>query len=47
MYNENMIYQSDYIINWDPVLESAISDAEVEHVDVKGAFYHILYEVLC
>ena len=45
LYNEGLIYQSDYIVNWDPVLESAISDAEVEHIEVKGAFYHILYQV--
>ena len=45
LYNEGLIYQSDYIINWDPVLQSAISDAEVEHKEVKGSFYHILYKV--
>lgn len=45
LFNEGLIYQSDYIINWDPVLQSAISDAEVEHREVKGAFYHILYRV--
>ncbi|PIK14590.1 valine--tRNA ligase [Halobacteriovorax sp. JY17] len=45
LYNEGLIYQSDYIINWDTVLQSAISDAEVEHKEVKGAFYHILYSV--
>ena len=45
LYNEGLIYQSDYIINWDPVLQSAISDAEVEHKEVQGAFYHILYKV--
>ncbi len=45
LYNEGLIYQSDYIVNWDPILQSAISDAEVEHKEVKGAFYHILYQV--
>lgn len=45
LYNEGLIYQSDYIVNWDPVLQSAISDAEVEHKEVKGSFYHILYKV--
>ncbi|WP_417337322.1 valine--tRNA ligase [Halobacteriovorax marinus] len=45
LYNEGLIYQSDYIINWDTVLQSAISDAEVEHKEVSGAFYHILYSV--
>lgn len=45
LYNEGLIYQSDYIINWDPVLQSAISDAEVEHKEVNGNFYHLLYKV--
>ncbi len=45
MYNEGLIYQSDYIVNWDPELQSAISDAEVEHKEVKGAFYHLLYKI--
>ena len=45
MYNEGLIYQSDYIINWDPVLQSAISDAEVEHKEVNGHFFHIHYRV--
>jgi len=45
LYNEGLIYQSDYIVNWDPNLQSAVSDAEVVHKEVKGAFYHILYPV--
>ena len=45
-YNEGLIFQSDYIINWDPTLQSAISDAEVVHEEVKGAFYHIKYQVM-
>ncbi len=45
MFNEGLIYQSDYIVNWDPVLQSAISDAEVEHKEVRGHFYHLRYKV--
>lgn len=45
LFNQKLIYQADYIVNWDPILHSAISDAEVEHKEVKGAFYHILYAV--
>lgn len=45
MFNQGLIYQADYIVNWDPVLQSAISDAEVEHKEVKGFFYHLLYKV--
>ena len=46
LYNEGLIYQSDYIVNWDPVLQSAISDAEVEFKEVEGAFYHLHYDVV-
>lgn len=45
LYKEGLIYQADYIINWDPTLQSAISDAEVEHQEVNGHFYHIHYKV--
>ncbi|MBF0362883.1 MAG: valine--tRNA ligase [Oligoflexia bacterium] len=42
-YQEGLIFQTDYIINWDPTIQSAISDAEVEHKEVKGAFHYIKY----
>ena len=45
LFNEGLIYQADYIVNWDPGLQSAISDAEVEHKDVDGNFYHLLYQI--
>jgi valyl-tRNA synthetase len=45
MYNQKMIYQSDYIVNWDPMLQSAVSEAEVEHKDVAGNFFHIKYTI--
>jgi valyl-tRNA synthetase len=45
MYNEGLIYQDNYIINWDPKLQSAISDAEVEHKEINGSFFHIHYKV--
>ena len=45
MFNEGLIYQSDYIINWDPTLQSAISDAEVNHKEKQGNFYHLHYRV--
>ncbi len=45
LYDQKLIFQSDYIINWDPVLQSAISDAEVDHKEINGNFYHINYKV--
>ncbi|QJD73365.1 valine--tRNA ligase [Lactobacillus acetotolerans] len=43
LYNEGLIYRGEYIINWDPKLETALSDIEVIHKDDKGAFYYIKY----
>lgn len=43
LYKEGLIYRDEYIINWDPALETALSDIEVIHKDDKGAFYHIKY----
>ena len=43
LYNEGLIYRGEYIINWDPELQTALSDIEVIHQDDNGAFYHIKY----
>lgn len=43
LYEEGLIYRGQYIINWDPKLETALSDIEVIHKDDNGAFYHINY----
>jgi len=43
MYNDGLIYQGDRIVNWCPNCGTAISDAEVEHEDEKGNFWHIRY----
>ena len=36
LYREGLIYQADYIVNWDTQLQTAISDAEVEHQEGRG-----------
>ena len=43
MYNKNLIYRGEYIINWDPQARTALSDIEVIHKDIEGAFYHMSY----
>lgn len=43
MYNDDLIYQGDRIVNWCPNCGTAISDAEVEHQDEDGNFWHIKY----
>ena len=46
LYNKGLIYRGEYIINWDPAAQTALSDIEVIHKDVQGAFYHINYPVI-
>ncbi|WP_208559019.1 valine--tRNA ligase [Marinilactibacillus kalidii] len=43
LYNKGLIYRGEYIINWDPKAQTALSDIEVDHKDVNGAFYHMKY----
>ncbi|USK58983.1 valine--tRNA ligase [Peribacillus asahii] len=43
LYEKDLIYRGEYIINWDPVTKTALSDIEVIHKDVQGAFYHMKY----
>ncbi|MCG3089269.1 valine--tRNA ligase [Sporosarcina cyprini] len=43
LYEKGLIYRGEYIINWDPATKTAISDIEVIHKDVQGAFYHMRY----
>lgn len=43
LYNKGLIYRGEYIINWDPATKTALSDIEVIHEDVTGAFYHMNY----
>nr|WP_146924382.1 valine--tRNA ligase [Alkalibacterium kapii] len=46
LYNKGLIYRGEYIINWDPKAQTALSDIEVDHKDVNGAFYHIKYPIV-
>ncbi len=45
-YKKGLIYKGEKIINWCPVCRTTISDAEVEHEDQKGHFWHILYPIV-
>lgn len=46
LYNKGLIYRGEYIINWDPKAQTALSDIEVDHKDINGAFYHISYPIV-
>ena len=43
LYEQGLIHQGDYIINWCPRCHTALSDLESEHQDVAGGLYHIRY----
>ena len=43
LYNDKLIYQSEYLINWDPILQTAISDDEVDTKPIKSKLYYIKY----
>ena len=43
LYEKGLIYRGEYIINWDPKAKTSLSDIEVIHKDVEGAFYHRNY----
>ncbi len=45
LYNKGLIYQGSRIINWCPNCITALSDAEVEHVEQAGHFWYIKYPV--
>lgn len=43
LYKKGLIYRGEYIINWDPVTKTALSDIEVIYKNIQGAFYHLRY----
>ncbi len=43
MYEAGLIYRGDRIVNWDPKLQTTVSDDEIEHVEQKDPFYHFQY----
>ena len=45
LYRAGLIYKDKRLVNWDPKLKTAISDLEVQQVEVKGHFWHIKYPI--
>jgi valyl-tRNA synthetase len=45
LYREGLIYRDKRLVNWDPQLKTAISDLEVQQVEVKGSLWHIKYPI--
>lgn len=45
LYNDGLIYQGEYMVNWCPQCGTALADDEVEHSEHKGHMWHIKYPV--
>jgi valyl-tRNA synthetase len=45
LYDKGLIYRGNYIINWCPRCQTALSDEESQHKDIDGMLYHIKYPV--
>ncbi|AFZ00080.1 valine--tRNA ligase [Calothrix sp. PCC 6303] len=43
LYEEGLIYRGEYLVNWCPASQSAVSDLEVEQKDTKGNLWHFRY----
>src|SRR6266436_4550329 len=46
LYEKGLIYRGDYIVNWCPRCQTALSDLEVEHEESDGSLWHIRYPVV-
>ena len=45
LYKQGLIYRGKRLVNWDPVLQSAVSDLEVESAEEDGSMWHIRYDL--
>ncbi len=45
LYREGLIYKDKRLVNWDPKLQTAISDLEVQQVETKGHLWHFKYPI--
>src|SRR4051812_46021127 len=45
LYRQDLIYKDKRLVNWDPKLLTAISDLEVQQIEMKGSLWHIKYPI--
>src|SRR5580692_1041330 len=45
LYREGLIYKDKRLVNWDPRMQTAVSDLEVENIEVKGHLWYIRYPI--
>lgn len=46
LYEKGLIYRGERMINWDPSLETVLSDLEVEYSEIEGSLYYIRYPLI-
>lgn len=46
MFDDGLIYRGNYLVNWDPVAETALADDEVEYEEREGFLYYIKYYIV-
>jgi valyl-tRNA synthetase len=46
LYNKGLIYRGVRMVNWDPQAQTAVSDEEVNHKEVKSKLYHVRYKIV-
>ena len=46
LHRQGLVYKDKRLVNWDPQFQTAISDLEVEQVEVKGKLWHFDYPVV-
>jgi valyl-tRNA synthetase len=47
MFDDGLIYRGDYLVNWDPVTQTALADDEVEYEDQNTFLWHFRYPLAC
>ncbi|MCF4098270.1 valine--tRNA ligase [Maritalea mediterranea] len=45
LYKQGLIYKDKRLVNWHPVLQTAISDLEVENIEINGHMWHLRYPI--
>jgi len=45
LYKQNLIYRDKRLVNWDPRLQTAVSDLEVENIEMKGHLWYLKYPI--
>lgn len=43
LHERGLVYRGEYLVNWSPSLQTAVSDLEVEHAEEAGTLYHFRY----